>query len=265
MKKYLLLPVTGLIFLVGCRKKETPAPISAEKKITAFSYNYSNGNPELDVFIDEEGKRVVIHPNRYLNTDRDEYKINFRVSDKATAEPASGTVLNLATPKTIKVRAEDGSLQEYKVVRSMVELQINGYDPANINISQWLRLGAERKIFQSNADVKIALGKYIQSTSGGYFNSFFQVKLKNYSIASGLAGTYSDLNRIEPFVDWEFINSFFFTTIPDAGTVTISSYDASTKTCSGRIDGLKSILKRENGIVAKYVEVNALFENIPVL
>jgi hypothetical protein len=260
MKFFYLFALTCLL-AIACKRNEIITP---NKTINYVQFLYSNGTQfSSSAYIDEAGKRIIIHPDKLPGIDPDNYKVYFNTNNLSQTEPASGTVLNLSKPVAVKVIAKNGTTEVYQIIRSFTDIAIEGFDINGSKNINNLPLSDERFFTHRGNDTKLQLGKVVLAMNGSYANNYLEIDFNNTAPATML-GTYTNLAALKPFVNWQYVTTFFMKPLCDEGGVNITSYDSLTKTYSGNIVNLTSNLQSTNGVVTRYTKIYGRFENIPV-
>ncbi|MCU0355848.1 MAG: DUF5018 domain-containing protein [Cytophagales bacterium] len=263
---YNLLLLCLLLGSAACKKENR----LSGNKITNVSFSYSSGEMlSIDgTYIDDVGKRIFIHPLAFGGANKDIYEVRFDVSPGATTNPVSGTKLDLSTPVTITVTAEDGSKQEYKIVRSLVELQTAGRVPqggGSIGVSTFLRFAKERGIFQ-NATKKtfnLILGKIEPDRNGVSDDHFSMTLVKGTTQSENFTGTYTGSAISDVAIKWSL--SLGYGTIDADSKVVVTAYDPVMKMYSGTIEHLQSTYESTPQAPTSFIRTTGYFENIPLV
>lgn len=248
-----------LLSFAAC-KKETVAPPSSEKKILDVTFGYSSGQDASlsgSTYIDEKNKRIFIHPVSYSNTDPDVYRLAFSLSDKATIQPVSGTRVDLSSPVTLTVTAEDGSTQEYKIIRSLCKLQVTAQDGLSGVVGENLQVPFERMGMRdaTKGTLKVLLGKKVSGVSS---SSYLAFTLTNLASGTDFQGTYAGSAIASAAIDWTY-PQFSHATVDSDSKIVITGYDPVMKSFSGKIETLQSTTQ------TAVVKTTGTFVNIPLV
>ena len=116
MKKSIFLSVLVVIFavvLIGCKKKDDPAPPPTLSSLKVLTHVSANGGTWSVTGLNYSGTNV---PTENLSA----VTLTFTVSEGATPDPVSPATFNFNEPgtKTIKVTAADGTSNNYTVTAS---------------------------------------------------------------------------------------------------------------------------------------------------
>jgi hypothetical protein len=268
--RYMPVLVIFIATIASCSNKENLQ--SAEKKITSVQFRYTNEIQNTTpgaVYIDHVNRRIVIHPDKFTNTDPDIFRISLQLSAGASASIQNNELLNIAEPVPIIITAEDGSKEKYFIVRSMTDLGFNGRGPSQqypgmVNVSSPLLTGSGREIKVNANKTIFYFGRPTPSTSGGYFHNNFTVGLNTSNItAAGSAGfdavTQCTASLVQSDLSLQFANPL------DAGKLIITRYDPILKLCSGKIEDITSYPFLATNGKEVFIKVTGSFENIPVI
>jgi hypothetical protein len=248
-----------LLSFAAC-KKETVAPPSSEKKILDVTFGYSSGQDASlsgSTYIDEKNKRIFIHPVSYSNTDPDVYRLAFTLSEKATIQPTSGTRVDLSSPVTLTVTAEDGSTQEYKIIRSLCQLRVTAQDGSTGIVGEGLQLPFERMVMRdaTKGTLKVLLGKKVLGVNS---SSYLAFTLTSPASGTNFQGIYTGSAITSVAIDWTY-PQFTYPTIDSGSKISITGYDPAMKSFSGKIETLQSTTQ------TAVVKTTGTFVNIPLV
>jgi hypothetical protein len=268
--RYNTLLLFFIAFIVSCDDKENM--LSSEKKITAAQFTYTNemkNSLSGAVYIDNENKLVVIHPDRFSDTDPDVFRISLELSKGASASLKNNELINIAKPAPIIITAEDGSKEKYYIVRSMADLVLNGRGPSQqypgvVTVTSRLLTGSGREIKTSSNKTIFYFGRPTPSTSGGYYHNNFTVSLNTGNVTeAGNAGfdapTHCTTSLVQSNLSLQFVNPL------DAGKLVITHYDPALRLCSGKIEDFTSYPYLATSGKEVFIKVTGSFENIPVV
>ena len=103
-----------------CKKDDKPepeSPKSSAKELTELKITAASQTFDAVKKTGEETTFEFMTPYGFDDSALTGATVNFKLSDKAQAEPPSGSEMNLSTSKTIVVTAEDGSKETYTIER----------------------------------------------------------------------------------------------------------------------------------------------------
>jgi hypothetical protein len=268
--RYMPVLVIFIATIASCSNKENLQ--SAEKKITSVQFRYTNEIQNTTpgaVYIDHVNKRIVIHPDKFTNTDPDIFRISLQLSAGASASIQNNELLNIAEPVPIIITAEDGSKEKYFIVRSMADLSFSGHGPSQqypgmVNVTSPLLTGSGREIRTNSNKMIFYFGRPTLSTNGGYFHNNFTVGLNTGNItvtgsAAFDAATHCTASLVQNNLSVQFINPL------NAGKLIITRYDPILKLYSGKMEDITSFPFLAASGTEVFIKVTGSFENIPLI
>jgi|GEM_PF-4523791 len=268
---YFLLVCLLILGNTACKKEKIPLPNNkSEKKILEVSFAYSLGQAftSTNTYIDEAGKRIFIHPSVFTTTNKDIYEVRFIVSPGATVTPASDTKLDLSTPVTVTVTAEDGSKEQYRLIRSLVELQATSRYPTDgtssmIYTINSLTLEKERGVYRNSdrGTLNLFLGEVNPSQ---VISNHFSMRLSRGAAQSpDFVGSYGSADISNVAIVWGAPIGYI--TVDEKSQVTITSYDPVMRMYSGKIEHLQATYAGTPENPTHFIRTTGYFENIPLM
>lgn len=246
--------IVSLLF--ACKKNTTTTePVNPDPEVSLPDIRFQNSIKESAgaVEVNEKMGAVLLHTMFNENADPSNFTILYNVVSPYSTDPASGTVLNLTTPKKVFIKKGTDTVKSYTISQTRAAFKVGMHQQ---NSSYTVGTNYLLKRYAETAGTQLNL--IFIHTNKEQLKIFIEGAVENGKIK---AGTYTSPN-ISADLIWGKTNVSPMLGKVE-GNVVIEKYNDAENTVKGRIN-IKYVFSWINGYPYEWTAAEGWFDQIPL-